>query len=168
MKGVRPHGLMAAMEFVYTKPVETSLPGAAMPPCDDGDEASCRVVFIDGVPHVRIGEGCEVWRYHAQEASSPAGIVLDSRSSTLTFNGRIVVLTRTEYRIVAALAASPNTCQYDELCTRVWGDDMARERSSSVRAHLHTIRTKLHAAQLPDQLIENVRGQGLRLAYWAR
>ena len=78
------------------------------------------------------------------------------------------MLTRTEYRIVAALAASPDICQYEDLCIRVWGSDVARERSSSLRAHLHAIRTKLHAAQMPDQLIENVRGRGLRLAYWAR
>ena len=132
-----------------------------------GDEATCRVVFIDGVPHVRVGAGCEVWRSHIQEAALPS-LVLNPNSGRLTYNGRSVSLTRTEYRIVATLAATTDVCPHDELAGHVWGSAMARERASSLRSHLHTIRKKFQDAQLPDQLIENIHGRGLRIAEWAR
>ena len=131
------------------------------------DEVTCRVVFIDGVPHVRVGAGCEVWRSHVQEAAPPS-LALSPNPGRLTYNGRSVYLTRTEYRIVAALAATSDVCAHDELAGYVWGSAMARERSSSLRSHLHTIRKKLQNAQLPDQLIENIHGRGLRIAEWAR
>jgi len=132
-----------------------------------GDEATCRVVFIDGVPHVRVAAGCEVWRCHIQE-EAPPGLVLNPNPGRLTYNGRSVYLTRTEYRIVAALAATSDVYPHDELAGHVWGSAMARERASSLRSHLHTIRRKFQDAHLPDQLIENIHGKGLRIAEWAR
>ncbi len=135
--------------------------------CTDGADATCRVVFIDGVPHVRVGAGCEVWRSHVQE-TAPSRLLLNANPGRLTYNGRSVYLTRTEYRIFAALAASSDLCSHAELAGHVWGSGLARERASSLRTHLYAIRKKLHAAQLPDQLIENIHGRGLRLAEWAR
>ena len=135
--------------------------------CPDGTEVTCRVVFIDGVPHVRVGAGCDVWRMHIQEAA-PSGLVLNPYPGRLTYHGRSVYLTRTEYRIVAALAAADDVCAFEDLAGHVWGSGMARERASSLRSHLHTIRKKLRGAQMPDQLIENIQGRGLRLAEWAR
>jgi DNA-binding response OmpR family regulator len=93
---------------------------------------------------------------------------LDAVSATIQYADRRIRLTRTEFRIVAALAAAPDTTSQDEVCATVWGNELAREKASALRSHLYGIRAKLSAAQVPDQLIESIRGRGLRLAPWAR
>lgn len=134
--------------------------------CPSGEaQSACSVVLIDGVPHLRLGDACELWSYfQAQDGPVRSGqVFLDETAGRLSFQGRTVALTRVEFRLVSALARERGRLlSYDETASLVWGPN--GPSTTLLRAHVRNIRVKLRAAGLPDQLIESVRGHGLRLS----
>ncbi|HEX5141394.1 MAG TPA: winged helix-turn-helix domain-containing protein [Dehalococcoidia bacterium] len=136
--------------------------------CPDEAEGSCRVVVLDGVPHLRIGPGCDLWRFfHPDEERPPASLCLDSHRNAVQFRGHEAYLTSTEFRVVQIVATAQGVCTYTMLSRGLWGISPSRARIASMRDHVLAIRKKLDAAGLPD-LIEQVWGEGVRLAPWVR
>ncbi|MGY1711740.1 response regulator [Geodermatophilus sp. SYSU D00758] len=100
----------------------------------------------------------------------PAGSVLrladlevDEDTREVRVDGAVVDLTRTEFDLLAALAARPGrVLQRETLLREVWQTDWAGS-VRLVEAHMSNLRRKLQAAGLADAEIRTVRGVGYRL-----
>lgn len=92
-----------------------------------------------------------------------APLVMDADKRQAIANGTPLNLSRTEFDLLATLAASPGRVfEREHLLDRVWGDTAVTERS--VDAFVKSLRKKLQDAGLPADTIETVRGVGYRLA----
>ena len=84
---------------------------------------------------------------------------LDTRSRTVTLDGRDVVLTGREQDLLEALLRSPGRWfTREELLDRVWGSDFFGE-PRVVDVYVRYLRKKLG-----DEAIESARGRGYRIA----
>ena len=92
-----------------------------------------------------------------------AELEVDEESREVRVDGSVVDLTRTEFDLLAALAARPGrVLQRETLLREVWQTDW----EGSVRlveAHMSNLRRKLQAAGLSSPSIRTVRGVGYRL-----
>ena len=92
-----------------------------------------------------------------------AELEVDEESREVRVDGAVVDLTRTEFDLLAALAARPGrVLQRETLLREVW----QTEWSGSLRlveAHMSNLRRKLQAAGLSAAEIRTVRGVGYRL-----
>ncbi len=88
-----------------------------------------------------------------------AGVVLDPTAHALVQNGTRIALTPTEFRLLAALAASPGTVMRRAALVSAGWPDGAIVHANTLDAYLARIRRKLRAAGAPDA-IETVRGVG--------
>ena len=99
-------------------------------------------------------EGADVTRIGA--------VSIHRRRVEASVNGKVLPLTATEFRILAALAdAGGEVCSRDRLLDVVWGQDFYGDRRT-VDVHIRRIREKLSAVDAEDAL-ETVRGFGYRL-----
>lgn len=100
----------------------------------------------------------------AEPESAPvAALVMDIEKRQAIAHGTPLNLSRTEFDLLATLAASPGRVfEREHLLDRVWGDTSVTERS--VDAFVKSLRKKLQDAGLPADTIETVRGVGYRLA----
>jgi hypothetical protein len=136
--------------------------------CLDKAGTGCRIVVVDDIPQLRIGPGCELWHFFHPAAEGPSdSLYLDSHRNTVQFRDREVSFTSTEFRVVEIVATTEGVCTYTMLSRGLWGISPSRARIASMRDHVLAIRKKLEAAGLPD-LIEQVWGEGVRLAPWVR
>ncbi|RFU20908.1 response regulator transcription factor [Geodermatophilus marinus] len=102
--------------------------------------------------------------------AEPAGTVLrladlevDEDTREVRVDGVAVDLTRTEFDLLAALAARPGrVLQRETLLREVWQTDWAGS-VRLVEAHMSNLRRKLQAAGLAEAEIRTVRGVGYRL-----
>ncbi len=78
-------------------------------------------------------------------------------------NGDEVHCTRTEFRLLCELAASPNkVLSREQLLDRVWGYDYFGD-GRLVDVHIRRLRTKVEADPAVPQHILTVRGMGYKL-----
>lgn len=93
---------------------------------------------------------------------APHGLMLDPAAHALLIGGREASLTPTEFRIVAALAATPAAVvRRSALVAAAWPDG-AIVHDNTLDAYLARVRRKLRHLDAP-QAIETVRGVGYRL-----
>jgi DNA-binding response OmpR family regulator len=90
-------------------------------------------------------------------------IKLDRQDRQLAVGNTFIELSVQQTKIMAALTASPSKIfTSEELLTIAWGKDVRRQ-TSALDTILYRLRQKFEKATVQD-LIENVRGQGYRLA----
>ena len=95
--------------------------------------------------------------------TAPVGWVHDEAKCRITFRGHALDLTRNEYRLLAALLASPGRVfNRDQLMTAAW-DDPAASLDRTVDAHIKTLRAKLRAIAPDADPIVTHRGLGYSL-----
>ena len=92
-----------------------------------------------------------------------AELEVDEESREVRVDGAVVDLTRTEFDLLAALAARPGrVLQRETLLREVWQTDW-EGNLRLVEAHMSNLRRKLVAAGLSSPEIRTVRGVGYRL-----
>lgn len=129
----------------------------------------CTLVWIDGVPHLRLAESCPlVAHLLARPPLSSLGrrerIELDPALRTLKYGGREARLTETEFKMASRLVASIGSpVSFEELLQDVWGYIPARAGNALVRVHVVSLRRKLRNARIQGVTIDSVRGKGYRL-----
>jgi DNA-binding response OmpR family regulator len=90
------------------------------------------------------------------------GLVVDVPRRQATVDGRAVTVTRTEFDILAVLAADPGTVVTRAvLLERVWGDGY--DDDHLVDVHVANLRRKLGDEPDRPRFVETVRGVGYRL-----
>lgn len=91
---------------------------------------------------------------------SVGGLTVNTRSRTVTADGREILLTYKEFELLRLLAENINTVMTrDVLLDRVWGYSYEGE-SRTVDVHIGTLRAKLGRA---GDMIETVRGVGYKM-----
>jgi DNA-binding response OmpR family regulator len=92
-----------------------------------------------------------------------AELEVDEETREVRVDGSVVDLTRTEFDLLAALAARPGrVLQRETLLREVWDTDW-EGNLRLVEAHMSNLRRKLVAAGLQTPEIRTVRGVGYRL-----
>jgi DNA-binding response OmpR family regulator len=128
-------------------------------------ESACCLVWIDGAPYLRLGPGCGLLAYLAGTHQRPRRAVsLDPATKLLLFGKRGIGLTRKEFQLMSLLLrAEEGHCSYGDLLEALWPARPYRSGITSLRGIVLGLRRKLRAAGLPDTLITNMHGRGLRL-----
>jgi two-component system, OmpR family, catabolic regulation response regulator CreB len=103
-------------------------------------------------------------RSNGATAAAPAsGWSHDAERCRISYNGRALDLTRNEYRLLAALVASPGRVfSRDQLMELAW-DDPGAAFDRTVDAHVKQVRAKLREAAPDEELIVTHRGLGYSL-----
>ena len=138
---------------------------------DAAVRSGCAVVYIEGVPHLRLSEECGLAGLllsRVAHADSPPHtqrrITLDSPSHTAFFGAHTVRLTRTEFQILRRLLISGAALvPVERLLLDVWGYMPAIGGPNLVRTHVRNIREKFRKTGVAHTVIEAVRGRGYRL-----
>jgi DNA-binding response OmpR family regulator len=120
---------------------------------------------------VRIKAALQRAQKGAAAPSAPAGgllrigqLSIDPARRRVTPGGLELRLTPTEYRLLGALARSPDrVLSSEELAARVWGH-YDPDIGASLGVHLRRLRAKLKAGPVPPPGLVTVRGFGYRLA----
>jgi two-component system catabolic regulation response regulator CreB len=87
----------------------------------------------------------------------------DEARCRISYRGKMLDLTRNEYRLLGALLASPGRVfNRDQLMTAAW-DDPGAAMDRTVDAHIKTLRAKLHAAVPDADPLVTHRGLGYSL-----
>lgn len=90
-------------------------------------------------------------------------LVIDHERHEVTYCGRSITLTPTEYRLLSVLAAAPGRAFHrDELLNAVWGEDYVGD-TRLADVHISHLRGKLEEDPAKPNLIHTVRGYGYRL-----
>jgi two-component system catabolic regulation response regulator CreB len=99
----------------------------------------------------------------AAPAASADGWSHDAERCRISYNGRALDLTRNEYRLLAALVASPGRVfSRDQLMELAW-DDPGAALDRTVDAHVKQVRAKLREVAPDEELIVTHRGLGYSL-----
>jgi DNA-binding response OmpR family regulator len=102
-------------------------------------------------------------RTHLPSRLETAGLILDGSAREVHFNGRLILLTDTEFRLLEHLMRRAGAvCRRQELLEQVWGYSFD-PGSNVVDVFIRRLRHKLDAAGCPPQ-IETVRGTGYRFS----
>jgi len=104
-------------------------------------------------------------RANGKGAVAPASIVWahDEARCRISYRGQPLDLTRNEYRLLAALLASPGRVfSRDQLMAAAW-EDPGAALDRTVDAHIKTLRAKLRAAAPESDPIVTHRGLGYSL-----
>jgi two-component system catabolic regulation response regulator CreB len=97
------------------------------------------------------------------ETATAAGWSHDSERCRISYQGRALELTRNEYRLLAALVASPGRVfSRDQLMELAW-DDPGASLDRTVDAHVKQLRAKLREVAPNEELIITHRGLGYSL-----
>ncbi len=107
-----------------------------------------------------------VLRRARRAAAAPAAtgaFVIDDERKTIRYRGRVLELSRYEYRLLKALAERPGRVfSRDELMHKAW-DDPGASFDRTVDAHVKTLRAKLRAIDPQADPIQTHRGLGYSL-----
>jgi len=88
-------------------------------------------------------------------------LLLDRRAMTATMGGKLLVLSRTEWRVLLELSTEPGRVySRDHLIRNVWGSD--HERTRVVDATILSLRSKLESDPAKPKYIKTIRGFGYR------
>lgn len=100
---------------------------------------------------------------HANGVRSFGELTIDPDGRTVTLNGELVELTRTEFDLLETLSAQPRiVISRTQLLERVWGSVEYRD-SHVVAVHIANLRRKLGDASAEPQYVQTVRGVGYRM-----
>jgi two-component system KDP operon response regulator KdpE len=92
------------------------------------------------------------------------GLTIDRGAGRVRLDRDDVVLSRTEYRVLDALAARAGcVVRHDDLLSRVWGD-ACRGATQYLRVYIASLRSKLEDAGGSPRYLVNEWGVGYRLA----
>ena len=112
---------------------------------------------------IRSSRRTESQQYH-RRSSELAQLEIDKAGHSVTISGSRLALTRTEFRLLLALALRRGrTAENSELVSEVWGA-VADDRHKSLRLHVRQLRKKLEAEPESALTVVNRRGFGYRLA----
>ena len=112
---------------------------------------------------IRSSRRMESQQYH-RRSSELAQLEIDKAGHSVTISGSRLALTRTEFRLLLALARRRGrTADNSELVSEVWGA-AADNRYESLRLHVGRLRKKLEAEPKSALTVLNRRGFGYRLA----
>ena len=93
------------------------------------------------------------------------GLVLDPDRHEVTIDGRDVMLTHVEFRILQSLLeADGRVLSRDQLLDAVWGEDQADVLDRTVDVHIRRLRDKLGDDPDAPRWVATVRGSGYRSA----
>jgi DNA-binding response OmpR family regulator len=93
------------------------------------------------------------------------GLVLDPERHDVVVDGRPVMLTHVEFRILQTLlAADGRVLSRDQLLDAVWGEDQAEVLDRTVDVHIRRLRDKLGDDADAPRWVATVRGSGYRSA----
>ena len=99
----------------------------------------------------------------AAAASAATGWAHDEAKCRISYQGKVLDLTRNEYRLLGALLASPGRVfSREQLMTAAW-DDPGASLDRTVDAHIKTVRAKLRAVAPAEDPIVTHRGLGYSL-----
>jgi DNA-binding response OmpR family regulator len=102
-------------------------------------------------------------RTHPPSRLEIAGLILDGSAREVQFNGRLILLTDTEFRLLEHLMRRAGAVsRRQELLEQVWGYSFD-PGSNVVDVFIRRLRHKLDAAGCPPR-IETVRGTGYRFS----
>jgi two-component system, OmpR family, catabolic regulation response regulator CreB len=104
-------------------------------------------------------------RVHRSATAAPAatGFDVDDERKSIRFRGRLLDLSRTEYRLLKVLIERPGRVySRDELMERAW-DDPASAFDRTVDAHVKALRAKLREVAPNEDPIVTHRGMGYSL-----
>lgn len=118
-------------------------------------------------PRALVARVRAVLRRGVHTASAPTTartpIVLDAERREARYEGRPLSLTKTEFDLLAVLAAAPGRVHTRaQLVARIWGDGHALTERT-VDTHVKALRRKLAEAGAPPSLVEAVRGVGFKV-----
>jgi DNA-binding response OmpR family regulator len=103
-------------------------------------------------------------RTHPPSRLEIAGLILDGSAREVRFNGRLILLTDTEFRLLEHLMRHAGAvCRRQELLEQVWGYPFD-PGSNVVDVFIRRLRHKLDGAGCPPR-IETVRGTGYRFSH---
>ena len=89
-------------------------------------------------------------------------LTVDTEKGEVMFNGSVLDLTATEFRLLEMLASNPGrVVSRDALLARVWGYSAADTRT--VDMHVFRLRRKIEDDPENPKLLQTVRGRGFRL-----
>ena len=93
------------------------------------------------------------------------GLTLDPERHEVTVDGRPVMLTHVEFRILETLlGADGRVLSRDQLLDAVWGEDQAEVLDRTVDVHIRRLRDKLGDDPDAPRWVATVRGSGYRSA----
>ena len=99
----------------------------------------------------------------APVAPAPGGWSHDAARCRISYAGKVLDLTRNEYRLLSVLLAAPGRVfSRDQLMTAAW-DDPGAALDRTVDAHIKTLRAKLREAAPDADPIVTHRGMGYSL-----
>jgi two-component system catabolic regulation response regulator CreB len=99
----------------------------------------------------------------AQHEAATHGFAIDDERKKIRFRGRVLDLSRIEYRLLKVLAERPGRVfSRDELMQRAW-DDPAAAFDRTVDAHVKMLRAKLREIDAAADPIVTHRGMGYSL-----
>lgn len=91
-------------------------------------------------------------------------LVVEPETGVVLKNGEPVTLTKTEFKLLCALATRPNVIfRRDMLLESVWGYDYLGD-SRLVDTHIQRLRSKIESDSAKPKYIQTVRGLGYKLA----
>ena len=101
---------------------------------------------------------------HSEETALKAGeLTLDPRTRKTTVGAAEVMLSRTEFNLLAVFLRSPGRVfERSQLLDAVWGSDVV-VGDRTVDVHIKALRHKIEEAGGDPQLLKTVRGVGYRL-----
>jgi two-component system catabolic regulation response regulator CreB len=96
-------------------------------------------------------------------AGAAPAFAIDDEKKTIRFRGRVLELSRTEYRLLKVLIERPGRVySRDDLMQRAW-DDPAAAFDRTVDAHIKALRAKLREVDADADPIATHRGMGYSL-----
>jgi two-component system response regulator RegX3 len=91
------------------------------------------------------------------------GLRLDVARHTASVDGKSILLTRSEFRLVALLASQPGKAfSRDDLIRHLWESDFVGDRRA-IDVHVSNLRRKLERDPRRPQRLLTVRGVGYKL-----
>lgn len=90
-----------------------------------------------------------------------ADITIDSKSEVVSRAGKVIKLSRIQFRILHLLVKkAPNMVTREEVISAIWGE--SPPSSDALRSHIYSLRTALNS-DFSDSRLETVHGQGYRI-----
>ncbi|MBT3258042.1 MAG: response regulator transcription factor [Deltaproteobacteria bacterium] len=92
------------------------------------------------------------------------GLCIDLKSRTVTLEGRIIKLTRTEFKLLELFSSHPNeVLSRDFITQQIWRDSQLYHNSRAVDVHVQRLRKKLEPDIEHPSVIVTVAGVGYKL-----
>jgi DNA-binding response OmpR family regulator len=105
----------------------------------------------------------ELDRVGAGTVRKLGGLVLDVAHHSATVDGRPLMLTRSEFRLVALLAAKPGTpFSREEMISHLWDSEFVGDQRA-IDVHISNLRRKLEEDPRRPRRLLTVRGVGYKL-----